>query len=159
MNHSAMKAPTPANVQPSCERNTGSPTTNQTSRAPNRKSLAAESQLIAALFEKRAVNLTFFLERPISDGNATTVPNRTTKSPAAIAISAPMKPSVERSTLPTKKPAPLSAFFEPVRRETHLKRVPPVPNAFGGQNAVMRVHEELNERKSPEQRTDPANAH
>ena len=121
-----MKAPTPAKDQPSWERKTGSPTTNQMSRAPKRKILADESQLIAGLFEKRAVNLTFFFERPISGGRATTVPSSTTRSPAAIAISAPMKPSVESRRLPTKNPRPLRAFLEPVRRETHLKRVLPV---------------------------------
>ena len=128
INQRAINLPTPAKVQPSCDRNTGRPTTNQTSRAPKRKSLAADSQFIAGLLEKSAENVTFFFERPRSDGKATTVPRSTATSPAAIAMSAPMKPRDASKTLPTKKPAPLRAFFEPVSRETHLKSAPSAPS-------------------------------
>src|SRR5215469_511180 len=115
--------------QPSVEaRKTGKPTTNQTSRAENRNSRAAESQFTAGLFENRAVNLTFDLALPIPLGSATTVPIRTIKRPAAIAASEPTKPSAVSRAAPMKNPAPLSAFFEPVSRATHLNSAPSSPS-------------------------------
>ena len=122
MTQSARNAPTWENDHPSSDRNTGRPTTNQTSREANRNRRAAESQLMAGDLEKSEVNLTFFFDRPRSPGNETTVPSNTTSSAPAMAPSAPTKPRLARSTLPTKKPTPLSAFFEPVSRATHLKQ-------------------------------------
>src|SRR5215469_2194735 len=125
MNQDATNAPTCMKDQPSVEaRKTGKPTTNQTSRAENKNSRAADSQFTAGLFENRVVNLTFDLAFPIPPGNAATVPSRTINRPAAIATSEPTKPSAVSRAAPMKKPAPLSAFFEPVRRATHLNSAP-----------------------------------
>jgi hypothetical protein len=46
MVHSARKPPTMVKVQPAAYRNTGTPTTNQTSRAPNSTTRAAASRLM-----------------------------------------------------------------------------------------------------------------
>src|ERR1022692_1939823 len=71
-NHAAEKAPTCQNDHPSVEaRKTGSPTTNQTSRALKRKSRAAESQFTAGLLENSLVNFTLDFAFPIPLGRAT----------------------------------------------------------------------------------------
>src|ERR1700685_2732571 len=116
-------------LQPSVEaRNTGNPTTNQTSRAENKNSRAADSQFTATLLENKVVNLTLDLAFPIALGSAATVPSSTIASPAAIARRDPTKPNAVRRAAPRKKPAPLSAFLDPVRRATHLKRAPSSPS-------------------------------
>jgi hypothetical protein len=52
--------------------------------------------------------------------------------------SAPEKPAVASRKLPRKKPAPLSAFLEPVRMATHLKSV---PLASGGTSTLIALLE------------------
>src|SRR6266446_224535 len=129
MNHAAQNPPTCQNDQWRFEaRKTGNPTTNQTSRAENRNRRAAESQFTAELLENSVVNLTFDLAFPRPLGSATTVPIKTAKSPAAITVSEPTKPNSPSSAPPMKKPSPLSAFFDPVRRATHRKRAPSSPS-------------------------------
>jgi len=43
---------------------------------------------------------------------------------AAISQSAPRNPSASSSNPPTKKPMPFMAFFEPVKKATHLNSCP-----------------------------------
>src|SRR5579871_3827395 len=115
MNQAATNAPTSMNDQPRVEaKKTGKPTTNHTSRAENKNSRAAESQLMAALFDSRVVNLTFDLALPIPLGSAAAAPTSTSTRPSAIATSDPTKPSAVSSAAPIKNPAPFSAFFDPV---------------------------------------------
>src|SRR6266851_6855085 len=129
MNQEAAKAPTCQKDYPSVEaRKTGRPTTNQTSRAPKRKSLAADNQLTAGLLEKSVVNLTLVFALPRPAGRDSTVPIRTALSPTAIAANEPINPSAVRRTPPMKKPAPLRAFLDPVRRATHLNSAPSSPS-------------------------------
>src|SRR6056297_2174057 len=100
------------------------PTTNHTSRAPKRKTRAAESQLTLADFEKTSENLAPL--RPVGrpGGMARATATRITASTAAIAQTAPTKPTPARSAAPSRKPSPLTAFLEPVSAATQRKRPP-----------------------------------
>ncbi len=60
------------------------------------------------------------LALPSARGKATSATAKLTSSAAAIVHSEPRKPRASRRKLPRKKPAPFSAFFEPVRIATHL---------------------------------------
>ena len=119
MTHSAMNAPVCQNAQPSTvERKTGSPTTNQTSRAPKRNSRATESTFTARLRESRWLNFAFLLAVPrspriISEAltNASTTRPRITPTDA-------WNPISESSRPPRKNPTPLSAFLLPVSSAT-----------------------------------------
>ena len=123
--------------QPSVpERNTGTPTTNHTSRAPKRKKRAAESTFTSGLLESSPRKAAFAFARPSSRGSVASVSSHTAASAAAIAHSAPRKPSSDSSSPPRKKPAPLSAFFEPVSSATHLKSA---PSASGGTSTLMEL--------------------
>src|ERR1700690_2571204 len=122
MTQSARNPPTSVKVHPRCtERKTGTPTTNQMSRAPKRKNRAADSTLIARVFDSSVVNLALLFVFPISVGSETTQPTSATMSADAIAQSDGRKPMRERSNPPRKNPAPFNAFFDPVRIATHLK--------------------------------------
>jgi hypothetical protein len=102
-------------------RKTGTPTTNQISRAPNRKNRAAESTLTSRLFENMWLNFAFPLALPISRGSEAVENTSVSKIPEAIASSELRNPSPSSNTPPRKNPTPLSAFFDPVRTATHLK--------------------------------------
>ena len=110
--------------QPEAYRNTGTPTTNQTSRAPKSATRAAASRLMPRFLAKssRAEREAFAL--PIKAGTKASTPISTAASAAAMAHRAAWKPSVCSSTPPRKKPAPFIAFLLPVKKATHLKRRP-----------------------------------
>src|SRR5690606_9730122 len=118
-----MNAPTCAKLQPSTpRRNTGTPTTNQMSRAPKRKNRAAHSTLISRLFENRSLKPALPLALPIARGSDSHEPDQTAANAPAMIHSALANPAVARRNPPKKTPAPFSAFFEPVSNATHLKR-------------------------------------
>ncbi len=79
---------------------------------------------MARFFEKISRNFGLFFARPSSRCSSTRLASHTRARPAAMASTAPRKPSHINSAPPRKKPAPLRAFFEPVSRATHLYRVP-----------------------------------
>ena len=115
-----MKAPTCSKFQPrEASRNTGKATTNQTSRAPNRKKRAKDSPLMPWDLENREEKAGFDFIFPISPGS-TKVSRKARASPAAIQPTAALKPKAVSSTPPRKKPTPFSAFLDPVRIATHL---------------------------------------
>src|SRR5476651_850364 len=90
----------------------------------NRLSLA---RMMPGEFDRMPLNAGFAFAWPIDPGNALSTHTSTTNTPAAIAASAPRNPSVDSSTPPTKNPAPLSAFFDPVRKATHLNSLESSP--------------------------------
>src|SRR6266568_4333275 len=121
MTQAARKPPT--SVKPQARRTvrkTGTPTTNQMSRAPKRKKRAADRTLIARRLDRSWRILVLDLALPSARGKATSATAKLTSSAAAIVHSEPRKPRASRRKLPRKKPAPFSAFFEPVRIATHL---------------------------------------
>ncbi|MNF89654.1 hypothetical protein D3C84_721870 [compost metagenome] len=61
---------------------------------------------------------------PRSFFSSTRLASQISASTAAMASTAPAKPSRASRAPPRKKPTPLSAFFEPVRSATHLYSVP-----------------------------------
>ena len=124
MVHSATKAPTIVKVQPAEYRKTGTPTTNQTSRAPNSATRAAASRLMPRLLAKSSRADFEALRLPISGGTKASTPASTSASSAAIAHSAAWNPSACSSTPPRKKPAPFIAFLLPVKKATHLNSRP-----------------------------------
>ena len=99
------------------------PTTNHTSRAPNRKSRAADSRLIAGSFENTSRN--FAPLRPAGSpcGINRATATRITARPAAIASTEGRKPTRASSEAPSANPSPLIAFFDPVRIATQRKRL------------------------------------
>lgn len=85
MTHSARNDPTPVNDQSrSVARKTGTATTNQMSRAPNRKSLAAERTLTSLVFEKSPLNFGFFFDFPMTLGSDSADPRRITSNAPAM---------------------------------------------------------------------------
>ena len=125
------RSPRPRGTRPTCQklqpstlrRKTGRPTTNQTSRAANRKMRAAASTLTARSFEnicaKRAPAVRRARARRASAARTTTSGRPATSRPGS--SSAGRKPTTVSSRPPRKKPTPLSAFFEPVRIATQRK--------------------------------------
>ena len=75
------------------------------------------------------VNAAFFFACPIAAGRKAMTSRSTISTPVAITDNAPRKPSTDSRNPPTKKPAPFSAFFDPVSTATHLKR--PESSPFG----------------------------
>ncbi len=114
-----MKAPTSQKVHPSTvRRNTGRPTTNQTSREANRKILAAARMFTARLLENMWRNFALESGRPrppCRNGTVRTSARKTIPARSSIAV---WKLVTLSSTPPTKKPTPLRAFLEPVSTET-----------------------------------------
>src|SRR5450432_229796 len=126
MTQAARKPPTSLKVHPRlAERNTGTPTTNQMSRDPNKKKRAAESKLMSRLLDRRPLSLLLVFALPISAGRDSTDPRSTSKSTPAMVQSERLKPRVVSKRPPRKKPTPFSAFFEPVRTATHLNSAEP----------------------------------
>ena len=107
-------------VQPVAYRNTGTPTTNQTSRAPNKATRAAASRLMARFFANSSFADFEALALPISGGTKVTTPARTIDRSAAIAHSETWNPSLSSKSPPRKKPTPFIAFLLPVNHATHL---------------------------------------
>src|SRR3990167_1496156 len=124
MVHSATKALTIVKLQPEAYRNTGTPTTNHTSRAPNSATRAAASRLMPRFLANSSFADFEALLLPISGGTKLTTPMNTSASPPAIAHSAAWKPSHCNSTPPRKKPTPFIAFLLPVKKATHLNSWP-----------------------------------
>ena len=76
------------------------------------------------------VNAAFFFACPIAAGKKRQRPaGARSARRVAITDSAPRKPSADSRNPPTKKPAPFSAFFDPVSTATHLNR--PESSPFG----------------------------
>ena len=69
-------------------------------------------------------NFGLFFALPRSARSVSTLPIHTSASAAAIAATAPRKPASSSSAPPRKKPAPLSAFFEPVSTATQRYSAP-----------------------------------
>ena len=119
MTHAARNPPTCQKSQPSVEaRNTGSATTNQTSRAPKRNIRAADSRLMARLFEKISRNFGLALALPRSRLSNSRLNSHTSSSAPAMIATAAANPTVASSAPPRKNPMPFSAFFEPVNAAT-----------------------------------------
>ena len=116
-----MKLPTSAcpHFNWACK-NTGKAMTNQMSLDPNNRNLAIASKLIERLLENKSLNLGLFLPLPISFFKKITLSKKTANKPHIKHNRADLKPTVPSKIDPIKKPAPLSAFFEPVNRATHL---------------------------------------
>ena len=112
-------SPTSQKLHPSCvRRNTGKPTTNQTSREAKRKIRAPARMFTARLLENICENFALAFGRPRSPRmSASTVmsavPTRPMRIPSAV-----WKPTSVSSSPPAKNPTPFSAFFEPVRIAT-----------------------------------------
>ncbi|EWS63900.1 hypothetical protein Y695_02862 [Hydrogenophaga sp. T4] len=111
-------------VQPCEYRNTGTPTTNHTSRAPNSATRAAASALMPAFFANNSFADLDALLLPMSGGTKPTTPASTSTSNPAMAQSACWKPSASSSRPPRKKPKPFMAFLLPVNQATHLNNWP-----------------------------------
>ena len=94
---------------------TGKATTNQTSRAPSRNIRAAERILIARILDRMSRNFGLALALPKSFFNRIRLLIQISASTPAMASKAPLKPINASKAPPRKKPAPLSAFFEPMR--------------------------------------------
>src|SRR5271165_4766445 len=106
----------------------GKPTTNQTSRDPNRKIRAPAKTLIARdLANSSRKDLEAFAF-PNSGGRLNNTFARTITSSAAITQSADLKPRIWSSTPLAKKPKPFIAFFEPVNHATQRNSCPAPPS-------------------------------
>ena len=94
MVHSARKPPTIVKVQPEAYRNTGTPTTNHTSRAPNSATRAAASRLMPRFLANSSFADFEALLLPISGGTKQHDADEHQRPAApAIAHSAAWKPS------------------------------------------------------------------
>ena len=124
MVQAARKPPTMVKVQPCEYRNTGTPTTNHTSRAPNSATRAAARVLIPAFLANSSFADLDALLLPMSGGTKPTTPASTSSSKAAMAHSACWKPSASSNRPPRKKPKPFMAFLLPVNHATHLNNWP-----------------------------------
>ena len=111
-------------VQPAAYRNTGTPTTNQTSRAPNSATRASASRLMPRFLANSSRADLDAWRLPISLGTQASTPSSTKASSAAISHNDRRKPSVCSSTPPRKKPTPFIAFLLPVKKATHLNNWP-----------------------------------
>ena len=89
MVQAAKKPPTMVKVQPTEYKNTGTPTTNHTSRAPNKATRAAAKALMPGLLANNSRAELDALLLPIMGGKLLTTPSSTTASSAAMAHSAP----------------------------------------------------------------------
>src|SRR6056297_1129504 len=102
------------------------PTTNHTSRAPNKNTRAADSQFTLAESEKTSENLAPLRPRGRPGGMSMTTASKITASTAAMAKTAPRNPRLASSAAPSRKPTPLTAFFDPV--STATQRNSPAPS-------------------------------
>ena len=124
MVQAARKPPTMVKVQPCEYKNTGTPTTNQTSRAPNSATRAAASALMPAFLANSSLADLEALALPIMGGSEATTPTSTKASKPAMAHSAWANPSASSNKPPKKKPTPFMAFLLPVNQATHLNNWP-----------------------------------
>ena len=92
------------------------PTTNHTSRAPNRNIRASDSRFTRTSFDRQPPQLSSDFIRPGRPGgrNSATAA-RMTASTAAMPQTAAWKPASPSSAAPRKNPSPFTAFFDPVR--------------------------------------------
>ena len=111
-------------VQPEAYRNTGTPTTNHTSRAPNSTTRAAASRLMARFLANSSFADFEALAFPINGGTKRTTPASTSANSPAMAHKETWKPSWSSKRPPRKKPTPFMAFLLPVNQATHLKSWP-----------------------------------
>ena len=119
MTQTARNDPTSQNDQPrSVRRNTGTPTTNHTSREANRKIRAAASTLTARSWESMPRNLALRSASPSSPRMRHSTSASAVATSAMRTQSAAWNPTVVSSRPPAKKPTPLIAFFEPVSSAT-----------------------------------------
>ena len=102
----------------------GTPTTNHTSRAPNRNTRAAESQFTFGLTEKTSRKAAPRRPRGRPEGMPIATASRISASMAAMPSTAGTKPTVARSPAPTRKPKPFTAFLDPVSMATQRKSPP-----------------------------------
>ena len=108
------------------------PTTNQTSRAPNRKRRAKDKRFTRLSCDRQPPQASSdfsFPGRP-AGRNSTTAIRITAKTPA-IAQTAASNPASARRTAPRKNPSPFTAFFDPVSADTQRKRP---PSSFGAKS-------------------------
>src|SRR5450631_3806898 len=124
MVQAARKPPTIVKVQPEAYRNTGTPTTNQTSRAPNSATRAAASRLMPRFLANSSLADFDALLLPISGGTKVMTPARTRASRPAIVHKDTWNPRRSSSRPPRKKPTPFIAFLLPVNQATHLNSWP-----------------------------------
>src|SRR6056300_1727387 len=87
------------------------PTTNHTSRAPNRKNRAADSQLIFADVDRMTLNFAPVLPWGRPDGIRITITNSTINSTAAIANKVALYLKFPSRAAPMKNSMPLFVFF------------------------------------------------
>src|SRR3546814_5323788 len=89
-----------------------------------RNSRAAERRFTLEFFENTSVNLVPFLPWGSPGGIRKAMARKMTASTAAIPVTDALNPMTPSSAAPSKKPQPLTAFFEPVRTATHRKSAP-----------------------------------
>src|SRR5690606_29298499 len=91
-------------------------------------------KLTSRLIEKRCRNFTLDFTLPTSFGKPNVVTSRMVARTPAIPYREYTNPNCARRNPPRKKPAPLRAFFDPVRIATHLKSL---DCAFSGTRYLM----------------------
>ena len=126
--------------QPDAYKNTGTPTTNQTSRAPNRTTRAAASKLMPLFLANSSLADLEALLLPMSLGTYSTTPINTKASRPDMTHREALKPNTSKSTPPMKKPIPFMAFLLPVNQATHLNNWPepsPAVNLIADLLAVL----------------------
>ncbi len=105
------------------------PTTNHTSRAPNRNIRAADNRFTSRDFDQTSRKLASFLPAGRPGGRNRATASRIAASTPAIARTAGTNPTSPSSTVPSRNPIPLTAFFDPVRAATQRNSVPSVSGA------------------------------
>ena len=100
----------------------GNPTTNQISRAPNKKTLATDNKFIFLSFEKTSNIFTFLFIFEKLSFKKIIEKIKMKKSMQAIKSNEFLNPKVANNTHPTKNPNPLTIFFDPVKTVTHLNK-------------------------------------
>src|SRR5487761_2410336 len=124
MVQAATKPATCMYCQPKPYRNTGSPTTNHTSREPNMNTRAAAIRLMARVLANSSRKLFDDFAFPSSRGSSAAAPTSTIASIPAISHSAGRNPTTCNRNPPMKNPAPLVAFFDPVNQATQRNNCP-----------------------------------
>jgi hypothetical protein len=123
MVHSARKPPTMVKVQPAAYRNTGTPTTNHTSRAPNSATRAAASRLMPRFLANSSFADFDALLLPISRGTKHDA-HQHQRQQARHGPQRPLEAQRLQQQPPRKKPTPFIAFLLPVKKATHLNSCP-----------------------------------
>ena len=100
------------------------PTTNQTSRAPNRNSRASDSRFTRVSRDQIAPNFALLLPAGRPCGMKAATEARIAARTPAMIQTAVWNPASASSAAPRKNPAPLTAFFDPVSHATQRKSAP-----------------------------------